>query len=239
VQLAHIGDARVAGERRLGVDHPLQHALGGAEAAELDERVDQRGIRRERARPRGAGAPREPQPAAEVVAREREPRARDERVGVAGAPRERRAQQLVGARVEARVAGLARLLQVRGGERDARGDVARSGARGGLQPRDLRVGGGGRSRRGGRRRPERGRRLRPAQQDERGERGREREQDGNESSHGRRGGPTPRGTRGRTGWFTQAAGAPARGRARLASASSRTPSPAARRTGTRRGTACR
>src|SRR5215207_2389705 len=199
VQLAQVGDAGVAGQRRLGVDHPLQHALGGAEAAELDERVDERRIRCERARPRRASAPREPQRATEVVAREREPGARDERVRVAGAPRKRRAQQLVGARVEARVADLARLLQVRGRERDARGDVARSGARGGLQPRDLRVGGRGRSRRRGRRRAERGRRVGAAQQDERRERRDEAEEDGDESSHGRRG-LTPRRARGQTGW---------------------------------------
>ena len=184
MQLAQVGDPRVAGQRRLGVDHALQRALGRAEAAELDERVDQRGIRRQQPRPRRACAPRELEPAAEVVPREREPRARDECAGVARAPRQRRAQQPVGARVEARVARLARLLQVGAREPDARVDRARIGAHGRLEPRDLGVGalpgarGSGERRRGGRG-------LGPAEHGESRERGGEAGEHGDEA--GKRG----------------------------------------------------
>ena len=52
-QLAQVGDAGVAGEVRLAVDHRLQLALGVVVAAELDERVDadRRADRARRARP--------------------------------------------------------------------------------------------------------------------------------------------------------------------------------------------
>ena len=87
--------------------------------------------------PRRARTAGERQAAAEVVAGEREPGARDERVGVAGRAGERGAQQAVGARVEGGIAGLARPAQVGVGERDARRGGARIGAHGGLQAAEV------------------------------------------------------------------------------------------------------
>ena len=66
VQLAQVGDPRVAGEVRLAVDHRLQLALGLVVAAELDQRVDAD----RRAGVPGAAA--ELQRAGEVVAGERQ-----------------------------------------------------------------------------------------------------------------------------------------------------------------------
>ena len=46
VQLAKVGDARVAAQVGVPADHALERALRGVVAAELDERVDEHGERR-------------------------------------------------------------------------------------------------------------------------------------------------------------------------------------------------
>ena len=120
VQLAQVGHARVGREVRLQVREPLQRPPRVAVAAELDERVDRH---RQRGQP-GLRAAGEPQPAAEVVAREREAAEGDERVGVARLAGQHAAQQQLGALVEGDVAGLPHALQVLARQRDAR-----SGAR--------------------------------------------------------------------------------------------------------------
>ena len=124
-------------------------------AAELDERVDERRQRGDAGGLEPLGAPRQLEPEPEVVAREREPGALDQRAGVARLAGEHAAQQRVGASVEAGVAGLAHALQVGGGELDARLGRRGRAPGDGLQARDLglRAGGGALAageRRGGR-----------------------------------------------------------------------------------------
>ena len=171
VQLAQVGHPRVGREVGLQVRQPLQRAARVAVAAELDERVDRH---RQRGQP-GLRAAGEPQPAREVVAREREAAEGDERVGVARLARQHAAQQQLGALVEGDVAGLPHALQVLARQRDARSGRRRRAAHRGLQPRDLTERPAGRGAhlaevRGG----DRDGRLAAAerQQDERGEEGR-------------------------------------------------------------------
>ena len=133
VQLAQVGHPRVGREVGLQVRQPLQRAAGVAVAAELDERVDRH---RQRGQP-GLRAAGEPQPAREVVAREREAAEGDERVGVARLACQHAAQQQLGALVEGDVAGLPHALQVLARQRDARCARRRCAADRGLQPRDL------------------------------------------------------------------------------------------------------
>ena len=56
MQLAQVGDARVGGEVRLQVDHPLKRALGLFVAAELDQRVDDHAVEARDVGSGGAGA---------------------------------------------------------------------------------------------------------------------------------------------------------------------------------------
>ena len=79
-----------------------------------------------------------PERPAEVVARGRQRGGLDQGLLVARVAGQRLAQQRVGARVEAGVAGLAHLLQVRGGE--GGGAVGPAGAHIALQAGDERVG---------------------------------------------------------------------------------------------------
>ena len=135
MQLAQVGHAGVGREVRLAVDHPLQLALRLAVAAELDERVDEH--RRRAAAPGGVRAPPEHEPAAEVVAREREHAGGHERVGVVRVRAQRRGEDPAGARVEAGIAGLAHALEIGRGERDAQVGAVGRGADGALQSGDV------------------------------------------------------------------------------------------------------
>ena len=125
VQLSQVGHPRVGGEVRFAVDHPLQLALGVLVAAELDERVDA---------DRAADAPRARRPSASAPAEVVAGAARARRRCASAVGRARRAEHALGAGVEGRVAGLARPLQVGGGERRpqvlaAAARTARSAAR--------------------------------------------------------------------------------------------------------------
>ena len=117
MQLAEVGDARVGVEVGLQVDHPLERALGGVVAAELDLRVDDHAVGLHDSRRRGACALAVTQAGAEVVARVRERAHARERSRVVRLALERGAQRRLGARVLRGVGGLACLLQVRVAER--------------------------------------------------------------------------------------------------------------------------
>ena len=140
MQLAEVGDPRVGREVGLAIDHLLQGLLGLRVAPELDEgvdlgaeRLDDRG--RQRTRAQGVA-----QAGAEVVARELERAALGQRAGVVGAQRQGAVDGALRAGVEAGIAGLAHLLQVRAGQqRPAIGALGR-GLDGGLQDADALVG---------------------------------------------------------------------------------------------------
>ena len=117
VQLAQVGDPRVGGQPGPPVGEALQRALGGAVPAELDERVDEQRVGLERAGGEGPRAAGQAQRPAEVMARRGQRAELDDRAGVVRVARQRAAQQRLGAGLVGEVAGLARLLQVRGGER--------------------------------------------------------------------------------------------------------------------------
>ena len=174
MELAEVRHAGVRRQRGLAVDELLERALGLAVAAQLDERVDQDRVRGDRVGLERAGPLGEPQRAAEVVPSGGERGGRDQLGRVLGAARERTAQHAVGAHVEAGVAGLARLLQVRAGELRLE---RRAAAHGGLEALDLgvgaRIGADGAVEAGRRRRARRA--LVAAAKAEDGERARERE----------------------------------------------------------------
>ena len=188
MQLAEVGHARVGGQVGLAVDHLLQGPAGLRVAPELDEGVDDGAERRVHRRRQRAGAQGVAQAGPEVVARELERAALGQRAGVGRAQRERAVDGALGARVEARVAGLAHLLQVRAGQqRPAVGALGR-GADGGLQDGDALVG----RRIGRRRRRQRGgclggggRRAAARGEDEDGERdGEGRDEADEDAAHG-------------------------------------------------------
>ena len=112
MQLAQVGDARVAAEVGGPADHALERALGGVVAAELDPRVDEHRVWGVDVGRRGAGAAGQSERGAEVVAGRRERGGLGERRGAG----RMRSEHGLGARVEGRVAGLPRTLRERGGE---------------------------------------------------------------------------------------------------------------------------
>ena len=225
MQLAQVGDARVGGEVGLAVDHVLQRALGLAVAAELDQRVDEHGVGRERvgasARARCGRAER----AAEVVAGERERAALGRaRPASLRAPSPAPREHAVGARRRSR-GRRSRAPSAGTRRRAARRTWSRGPARDGrLQAGDARVGvgvggaagaasdAGPASRRGAA--PRRGRAAstgeRRQEGERRGERGRRRERSGMDEgpvATARRCGTVPH-------WVRRAAAGPARAPAR-------------------------
>ena len=112
MQLPVVGDARVRAQVRLQVDHPLERALGGRVAAELDLGVGDLGIRAHALGNPPARLGAEAELLAEVVAQARERGGPEQGVDVAGISPQRGVEAPLRARVIAGIAILARLLEV-------------------------------------------------------------------------------------------------------------------------------